>query len=149
MKGRVDVLRPQFVDLMPDDFEEGVLYISVRYKSVQHLCCCGCKRAVVTPLSPTGWRIMFDGRSVSLSPSVGSWQKECGSHYFITENAVRWARRWTQEESAEALRDDVRAKSDYYSRSASQRSRPPPDVPEPPERWSFTDLWHKLKRILS
>lgn len=139
MTGRVALLRPEFVDFMPDDLEAGVLYISIKYKSVQHLCCCGCGRTVVTPLSPTGWRVTFDGRSISLSPSVGNWQKECGSHYFIIQNAVRWARRWTEAEIAEAVEWDVQAKIDYYAEpepesDPRQVNWEPPSVPGGPKR---------------
>lgn len=118
MSRKVHELRPEFVELVPGRLEPGVLYISVRYKSVQHSCCCGCGRKVVTPLSPTGWRITFDGRSVSIHPSIGNWQKECGSHYFIVENRVRWARRWSREEISEGLKNDIQVKQDYFAESS-------------------------------
>jgi hypothetical protein len=35
----------------------------------------------------------FDGRSVSLTPSIGSWSLPCHSHYFLTRGKVRWAGR--------------------------------------------------------
>jgi hypothetical protein len=61
----------------------GVLYVSPGYATVTHLCCCGCGAEVVTPLSPTDWKLTFDGVAISLSPSVGNWSLPCRSHYFI------------------------------------------------------------------
>jgi len=34
---------------------------------------------VVTPLSPTGWSLIFDGETVSLYPSIGNWNFPCRS----------------------------------------------------------------------
>src|SRR5688572_12061828 len=100
-------LKPEFVDLMPAKILPGVLYVSIRFKSIQHLYCCGCGKKVVTPLSPTGWHLEYDGKTVTLRPSVGNWQKECKSHYLITNNKVRWARRWSDEEIASGLINDT------------------------------------------
>ncbi len=123
MSGKVHELRLEFLDLVPDRLEPGVLYISVRYKSVQHSCCCGCGRKVVTPLSPTGWRMTYDGRTISLWPSVGNWQKDCGSHYIIDRNRVRWARRWSEEEIAAGLERDRDIKRDYYGEGSTATTK--------------------------
>ena len=84
----------KFVEFIPEQIEEGVLYISIEYCTVVHKCICGCGNEVVTPLSPTGWELTFNGKTVSLSPSIGNWNFECKSHYFITRNNIRYARRW-------------------------------------------------------
>lgn len=81
----------QFVEYVPEELDEGVLYISVRFASVSHLCACGCKRKVVTPLKPTGWKLIFDGKSISLLPSIGNWRFPCRSHYWMSNNRVQWA----------------------------------------------------------
>src|SRR5258708_27374505 len=67
-----------------------------------HKCCCGCGADVVTPLSPAAWTLSFDGRTVSLHPSIGSWALPCQSHYWIKNNQVVWARRWSAKEIGEA-----------------------------------------------
>lgn len=85
----------EFVEFIPDDLKERTLYISIKYSTAVHKCFCGCGREVVTPLSPTAWRLIFDGRTVSLHPSIGSWNLPCQSHYFITRNKVVWAPTWT------------------------------------------------------
>ena len=50
-------LVPEFVDYIPEQLNPGVLYVSMRYATVNHLCCCGCGLEVVTTLSPTDWRL--------------------------------------------------------------------------------------------
>ena len=32
----------KFLDNIPDELEEGVLYISMKYHTTAHLCACGC-----------------------------------------------------------------------------------------------------------
>jgi hypothetical protein len=84
-------LRPEFVEFIPDRLEPGVLYVSRRYATASHLCCCGCEREVVTPLNPAKWRITERAGTVSLAPSVGNWSFPCRSHYWINANRVQWA----------------------------------------------------------
>ena len=88
---RVDELAPEFVQYIPQRPAPGVLYISRRYATALHLCCCGCGSEVVTPLNPAKWRLNEDGGAVSLSPSVGNWSLPCQSHYWIVGNRVRWS----------------------------------------------------------
>lgn len=112
---KVEQLRHEFIELLPASLEEGVLYVSVQYKAVVHLCCCGCRKKVVTPLSPTGWNITFDGQTISLRPSVGNWNLECQSHYWISRNKVEWAERWSKRKIATGFARDQRIKQEYYS----------------------------------
>ena len=92
---RASQIRPRFVDFIPDRLEEGVLYISERYRTCSHLCCCGCGEEVVTPLSPAEWSVRREGDTVSLWPSVGNWDYRCRSHYVIRRNKVLWAGQMT------------------------------------------------------
>lgn len=87
---RLVAIRPKYVQHVPDQLEEGVLYISERFRICSHLCACGCKEEVVTPLSQAEWRLFRDGELVSLLPSVGNWNYDCKSHYFIEQNGIRW-----------------------------------------------------------
>jgi hypothetical protein len=87
---RRTAIAPEFVDLIPDRLEDGVLYISIGYGTAAHACCCGCGREVTTPLTRADWRLIFDGESVSLQPSIGNRSFPCQSHYFITMNRIRW-----------------------------------------------------------
>jgi len=98
----------------------GVLYITLEYGTAVHLCPCGCGSRVVTPLTPTDWELRFNGKEVSLSPSIGNWSFPCKSHYWIIRNKVRWARRWSCEEIEEGREEDQEAKRKYYSKDQQQ-----------------------------
>lgn len=67
------VLKHEFVEFIPDNLEDGTVYVSVGFATVAHKCCCGCGKEVGTPLSPTDWKLIFDGKTVSLDPSIGNW----------------------------------------------------------------------------
>ena len=90
---RINSVQHEFVNYVPETLDEGVLYVSISFATVMHRCCCGCGNEVVTPLDPTDWQMTFDGKSVSLSPSIGNWSLACQSHYWIYRNQIRWARR--------------------------------------------------------
>lgn len=81
--------RPKYVEHLPEQLEEGVLYISEEFALTAHKCCCGCGEDVYNKLGPAKWRLtkLPDG-SVSLDPSVGNWKYACRSHYFIQKNRV-------------------------------------------------------------
>lgn len=87
---KIDKFSPQFVEYIPLELEEGVLYISMTHATATHLCACGCKQKVITPLSPRAWSLMYDGEGVTLSPSIGNYEQDCLSHYFIRKNHVIW-----------------------------------------------------------
>jgi len=88
----------EFVDLIPEQLIEGVVYVSIPYATAVHKCCSGCGREVVTPIKPDQWHLTFDGETISLAPSIGNWSFPCQSHYWIKRNHVRWDRSWTQAE---------------------------------------------------
>ena len=87
----------KFVEYIPDNLKSGVLYISITYKIVIHKCCCGCGQEVVTPISPVDWKLIFNGESISLYPSIGNWSFDCKSHYWIENNKVKWAKRFSKK----------------------------------------------------
>ncbi|SRR5260221_10934485 len=104
----------KFVDLMPDKIEEGILYISIKYATAIHKCACGCKNDVVTPLSPTDWELTFNGETVSLYPSIGNWAFPCQSHYWITNNKIEHARKWTEREIKLGRRTEAKEKERFF-----------------------------------
>lgn len=121
-------LRPKFIEFIPDRLEPGVLYISRRYSTASHMCCCGCGREVVTPLNPAKWRIVENGDQVSLTPSVGNWSFPCQSHYWINANRVQWA---------PAMAPEV-------IQAVQARDRRDADLSAPkPQRW-FIRMSHQL-----
>ena len=105
----------EFVQFIPEELQEGTIYVSIRFATVTHLCACGCETKVVTPLKPTDWKLTFDGKTVSLHPSIGNWDFPCRSHYWIRNNRVRWDEDWSQKR-VDANRDyDRRSKQKYFS----------------------------------
>jgi len=108
------ILSYKFVDAIPEKLEEQTLYIAMDYATAVHKCCCGCGKEVVTPLSPTDWKLIYDGVSISLNPSIGNWSFDCKSHYWIERNIVRWAAQWTDDQVANGRSLDQRAKARYY-----------------------------------
>jgi Family of unknown function (DUF6527) len=113
----------EFVEFIPPELKEGVLYISVQYATAVHKCACGCGNKVVTPISPVGWQLLFDGKTVSLTPSIGNWQFPCRSHYWIKSNKVRWAEAWTSEQIAVGRQREARDYERYFAiRQAASNS---------------------------
>jgi hypothetical protein len=91
------IITSQFVEFIPNTIEEGIIYITMTYATAVHKCCCGCGQEVVTPFTPTDWKLIFDGETVSLNPSIGNWGFDCRSHYWIRENKVIWSSQWSQQ----------------------------------------------------
>jgi hypothetical protein len=115
----------RFVHAVPETLEEDVLYVSLDFATVAHRCFCGCGREVITPLSPTDWKLSFDGESVSLYPSVGNWGLPCRSHYWIECDRVRWAPRWSDRQVRNARNRDRKARDEYFrSRSDDAQAVP-------------------------
>jgi hypothetical protein len=139
-------LTPEFVELVPPELEEGVLYVSMLYGSVIHKCCCGCGEQVVTPLGPTDWKLSYDGEAISLHPSIGNWSFRCKSHYWIQNNQVRWAGRMSSHE-IEALRAGERiAWQDFYgSRQPVEPAASPPQTARRGSLWTGVRRWFRLK----
>lgn len=87
---KISSLQPVFVQYMPEIKEDGFLYISKEFELAIHLCACGCKDEVVTPLGSSGWTYEENGELVTLSPSIGNWRFQCRSHYFVRSNQIIW-----------------------------------------------------------
>jgi Family of unknown function (DUF6527) len=137
MKRDFDIAH-EFVELVPRDLKERTLYVSIEFATATHKCFCGCGSEVVTPISPVGWQVTFDGETVSLSPSVGSWSLECQSHYWIRRDRVEWAEAMSPEEIAEVReRDDADRLRHYRPEGLPLGAAPPicvePEAPPPHE----------------
>jgi hypothetical protein len=109
-------LSHKFVKNIPDAIESAVLYISTDYSTIVHKCCCGCGSEIVTPLSPTDWKLTFDGKTISLYPSIGNWSLRCQSHYWITNSEVEWAPKWSRERIERGRKEEKRDKETYYKK---------------------------------
>lgn len=88
---RHDALKTELVETMPEQLEQGVIYVSEKYGIAIHLCACGCGMRTVTPFGgPSDWTLSLKGGAVSLNPSIGNWQFACRSHYYVTGGKVEW-----------------------------------------------------------
>ena len=106
-----------FIDTVPDELDEGILYISLKYRVIIHSCCCGCKNKVVTPLSPARWKMTFDGKTITLYPSIGNWNSECQSHYWINKSEVELARKWSNEKIIKGKAYEREKREEYYKKN--------------------------------
>ena len=88
----------KYKDGVPETLKEGALYVSIRFKTTSHLCACGCGERVVAKLSPNDWNMLYNGRDITLNPSIGNWSFDCRSHYFIRKNKIVWASDMTDEQ---------------------------------------------------
>lgn len=114
---RFDAITPTFVEFIPSSPDPGVLYISEKYKTATHLCCCGCGTKVVTPLKPGGWQVSVRKGAVNLSPSIGNWSFPCQSHYWIQANQILWAGQLSDVEIRAVRLRDQRDREAYFGAS--------------------------------
>ena len=125
---RLGEITPEFVDEIPSAPEHGILYLSCRYRAAVHLCACGCGAKISTPLHPTGWRLSYNGESVSLNPSVGNWSEKCQSHYVIRNNKIIWADRLPKDQIQRIREERQHELEEYYG--VERRSIIPPTPPK-------------------
>lgn len=111
----------KFVESIPQELEEGILYISTRFRVAMHSCCCGCRGKVVTPLSPARWKLTYDGKTVSLSPSIGNWEFDCESHYWITQSQIKWAHKWSKDEIIQGKNGEKKRRAEYFEQENSEK----------------------------
>jgi hypothetical protein len=109
-----DSITHEFVEYIPSELEDGTIFISLEYATAVHRCCCGCGNKVVTPLSPTDWKLIFDGETVSLHPSIGNWSFPCQSHYWVRGDKIEWAPTWTRSQIEGGRRADRHAKARHF-----------------------------------
>ena len=141
----LNAVRHEFVEYIPDQLDEGVLYVSIPFGTVVHRCACGCGEEVVTPLGPAEWRLTYDGRTVSLAPSVGNGGFACRSHYWIEEGRVRWARGFSTDEVAMVRHKARLRRQTYYAdggRESASEEREANTSADRPGGWR--SLWARL-----
>lgn len=139
-------LRHEFTEFIPEQLAPDTLYISIRFATASHLCLCGCGNKVVTPIRPTDWKLFFDGKTVSLDPSIGNWSFPCESHYWIRNNRIRWAPKWSRERIESGREYDQHAKEKYFAAEpaeATPSKAAPAPVAAPPKRgvWNTVKGW--------
>lgn len=109
---------PRYVVHLPEQLEEGILYISEEFSLTAHLCCCGCGEEVSLPLNPARWSISRSRTgAVSVCPSVGNWKYKCRSHYWIKENQVIDAGPMSARAIEQVIQRDKRDRDAYVALS--------------------------------
>lgn len=136
-----DAIKHEFVDAIPEKLAERTLYVCIDYATAVHKCCCGCGEEVVTPFSPTDWKITFDGVSVSLMPSIGNWSFACQSHYWIVNDSIRWAGSWSPDQIAAGRRRDQLAKQGHLNLETKSVGSKAPE--------KTLSVWQKIRTWLS
>ena len=115
-------ISPEFVESAPTELRDGVIYISARFSTALHKCCCGCGREVITPLNSAGWSYTRQGETVSFAPSIGNWSFPCKSHYLIIRNRVVWAGVMSERQIARVKARDARDKDEYIRACNQEKS---------------------------
>jgi hypothetical protein len=135
-------LKHEFVEFIPDELEQGTIYVSIRFATASHLCLCGCGNKVVTPIRPTDWTLIFDGKTISLDPSIGNWSFSCRSHYWIRNNRVKWAPKWSREQVEHGRLHDGYSKQSYFGavEPPTEDSTAKPEIRKPKRNW-----WQAVK----
>lgn len=111
---KAQIITYELVEFIPETLSSGVLYVSEKYKTAAHKCCCGCGEEVITPLNPTDWKLnILDGK-VSMSPSIGNWSYACNSHYIIRKGRVLWVGDMSQEAIQMGRNVDKNRKDKYF-----------------------------------
>ena len=87
---KIEEFEIKSVERIPHVLVEGVLYVCLECQVAVHLCACGCGEKIVTPLGKDGWHLWLRDGIATLNPSIGNSNIPCKSHYFITNNKVRW-----------------------------------------------------------
>ena len=83
---------------IPENIEDGSLYISLPYGTAIHNCPCGCGLKTVTPFTTNNfdtkdkWSLNFenigDDKYVTINPSI--LNRSCGTHYYIIKNKINY-----------------------------------------------------------
>ena len=107
----ISLLRVHYV---PKVLESGILYVSEEFGAAVHLCACGCGAKVSTPLGPTEWKLQEAAGGPTLTPSVGSWQLPCQSHYWIRNGQILWCETWSAAQIEAGRRQEEVRRRDYY-----------------------------------
>jgi hypothetical protein len=141
-------LTHEFVEYVPAELAEGLLYISIPYRTAVHRCACGCGNKVITPISPADWQLFYDGDTASLTPSIGNWGFACRSHYWITDGQVRWSQAWTDDQVAAGRARDDRGRASYFAARAATVAT---DLPPQPDQADTRKrgLPHRLSTLVT
>jgi len=134
---RSAALRLELVEYIPEELAPHVLYVSQKYKTAAHACCCGCGREVVTPLGPTDWQLTVVKGVATLYPSIGNWNSPCRAHYWIRRGRIEWAPQWSEDQIKQGRLQDKRIKENFYNQTKVRSDQ---------QGTLYVSLWAKIVR---
>ena len=106
---KTNKFKVEFVDKIPSNLKDGILYVCISCNVIVHRCACGCGERTVTPIDKKyGWKMIYDRQSITLRPSIGNFSIPCQSHYYITENKVEWLESYLQNNTKNGLFELIR-----------------------------------------
>ncbi len=111
------------VHYLPKELEEGFLYVSNEFGVAGHLCPCGCKNKIITPLDPTEWSFKEVNDKPTLFPSIGNWQLPCKSHYWITDGVIEWSYQWSKVQIIEGREAEEEKRKLYYDNLENKHNK--------------------------
>lgn len=139
---KISTLSTEYVENLPDDLTEGILYVSELFELAAHKCCCGCGEEVITPLKKAHWTLIKSRKGVSLIPSIGNWKFRCRSHYLIRDNRVIPAGSMTAK-AIERVKKNDRRDADRRILEINNSPHSSPRSMPSKESWSKR-FWRKL-----
>ncbi len=119
MKSNIQLEHTEYI---PKELCSGILYVSQRFQVAAHLCACGCKSKVVTPLGDCEWEFTEKNGKPTLSPSIGNWQIPCRSHYWITNGEIIWSYSWTEEQVEKGRLKEKEIRESYFNSKIQKKS---------------------------
>ena len=147
---KLRAIRPSFVEFIPKELDDGVLYISEKYKVAVHKCASGCGEKVVTPLSAVDWQVRRNGDLVSLYPSIGNWNFACRSHYWICKNQIVWSTSLSSAKVARIQARDHADKARYIARvNAVKQDRADAPASSESSHSASRSWWRRLLDLLA
>jgi len=120
--GKIKLLK---VEYLPKDLEKGILYVSEEFGIAGHLCPCGCKNKIMTPLDPSEWSFKEINNEPTLYPSIGNWQLPCRSHYWISDGNIEWSYDWSEEEIKAGRKEEEKKREAYYKDLEDKKTQKP------------------------
>ena len=106
---KTNKFKVEFVDKIPSNLKDGILYVCISCNVIVHRCACGWGERTVTPIDKKyGWVMKYDGQAITLRPSIGNFSIACRSHYYITDNNVEWLERYQQKDNKKGLFERIK-----------------------------------------
>lgn len=110
----MEIIKLLFVHYLPIELESGILYVSRKYEIAGHLCPCGCKNKIITPLGLNEWSLKVCNGKPTLYPSIGNWQLPCRSHYWIRKGIIVWSNQWSNDDISSSYSEEEKQRNMFY-----------------------------------